>query len=172
MSSAAPKQAEVFLQTPGFEDVETIQRWYKEPELREYFRRYPPLVEWRRPEQTLQGLGAAFCVYEGNTLVGLCQIVNYDPSSKSVEVGMLVDKTKASNRHNVSFKAYKQLCDYLFNSQGYQKLAMRVLTHRTKLVKRLCDVGWRVEGELRKSTSLDGKPANEFYLGLLKEDYK
>lgn len=163
--------AEVYLQSVTFEDVEQVQAWYKDPELQEYFRRYPPLEEWRLPEQTLQGLGAGFAIFEGAQLVGLCQTVNYDPSAKSVEVGLLVDTKKASNREAVSREAYTQLAEYLLNGLGYRKLYMKVLTHRTKLVKRLASGCWKVEGELRDSCTFKGKLLNEYLLGLLKKDF-
>jgi RimJ/RimL family protein N-acetyltransferase len=163
---------EIFLQAPQLSDVEQVQRWFKEPELKEYFRRYPPLEQWRLPEQTLQGLGSALTIWEGSKLVGLCQSVNEDFTAKSVEIGLMIDKTKASDRWDVSQEAYRQLCEYLFNGLGYNKLYMKVLPHRDKLIKRLSDAGWRVEGILRQGCKFQGKLADECLLGFLKQDFE
>ena len=172
MASTLKKQAETVLQTPTMADVEQIQKWYQDPELAEYFRRFPPLCEWRLPEQTLAGITPGLVIYEGSKLVGLCQLVGYDASVQSTDIGLLVDNSLCTNRKEVSQQAYIQITDYLFGALDYTKLYMKVLPHRTKLIARLQEGGWSIEGRLRDSVKFKGEFKDEILLGLLKKDWQ
>lgn len=165
-------QPNVTLRTPSLADVPIIHEWAEDSEVSEYFRRFPPLCEWRLPEQTLAGITPAFSICENDVLVGLCQLVNHDSNAKSIEIGLMIDKKRCTNRKLNSASAYNQLSTYLFNHLRYNKLYMKVLTHRDKLVKRLQASGWAIEGLLRQSVYFKGEFQNEILLSVLKEDWK
>lgn len=159
------------LKTPSIQDTELVLSWANKDALAEYFRRYPPTMDWGQPEQVQTALGWGYTIWEEGQAVGLIQVLNPDMQAKTVEVAMMVDRDRGKNRYLVSQVAYRQIADYLFNYLGYRKLYMKTLTHRKGLKKRLERGGWRLEAELRESCLFKGEYVNEWVLGLMKQDY-
>lgn len=145
--------------------------WYENPKLAEYFRRYPPAMDWGRADLIAQYLKGAYFIYEDGKAVGLVQLGHDDPIARTVEIAMVIDPSTCSDRFRASRVAYTEICNYIFDYMNYEKAYMKVLTTRTKLRDRLQADGWSVEGTLRQSCPFQGERCDEWVMGLLKNDY-
>ena len=164
---------EISLIQPSLADVGTILNWYGNPEVAEYFRRYPPIQDWSRPDQLLVGLGWSYLILDPEKKpIGLIQLLNNDPAAKTIEVGLLIDKEDCADRKEASKDAYYKIMSYIFDYLDYNKAYMKILTHRTKLRQRLESGGWRVEAHFRKSCRFKNELHDEYVLALFKTDYK
>lgn len=156
------------LKPPSADVVEALPKWALKEELSEYFRSWPPLQDWNRQDLIVQRLDWSYGIYEDGVLVGLCQLYYPNVVSKVVEMGMLIDLDSTKNRHAASDEAHRQMIEYIFNKMEYQKVVMRVLDHRKKLIERLKVFGYRQEGHLLRSVKYLGKLSNEVLLAYYK----
>ena len=145
--------------------------WHANPELKEYFRRYPPVMDWGRADLIVQYLKGAYFIYEDGKAVGLVQLGHEDPIAKTAEIAMVIDTRTCSDRYKASRIAYTEICNYLFDYLDYAKAYMKVLTTRSKLKIRLEADGWVVEGTLKQSCRFNNERCDEWLFGLLKTDY-
>jgi len=144
--------------------------WAEKPELREYFRRSPPIMDWATTVD--KAMGWCYVIYEDLKPVGIVQLLNQESQARSIETAVMVDKDLCSDRKLVSLQIYKQIAQYIFFYMDYNKMYMKILAHREKLASRLKSGNWIVEARLRRSCKFEGQLVDELVLGLLKEDYK
>jgi RimJ/RimL family protein N-acetyltransferase len=157
------------LKPPGPDLVEALPKWALKPELSEYFRSWPALQDWNRQDLIVQRLDWSYGIYEDGVLVGICQLYYPNLVSKTVEMGMLIDLDATKNRYDASDEAHRQMINYVFDKMEYQKVMMRVLDHRTKLIERLKAFGYKQEGHLIRSVKYEGKLRNEILLACYKK---
>jgi len=147
-----------------------VIQWAETPELSEYFRRAAPVMDWAT--NIPQAMGLCYIIYEDTKPVGLIQLLSNDNRARSIEVAMLIDKASCTDRRVVSKEAYKQIAQYVFYYLDYNKIYMKILSHRDKLTRRLEAAGWQVEGHLRHSCFYKGQLVDETILGLFRADYE
>lgn len=150
--------------------VQAFPAWATKSELREYFRNYPPLHEWNRPDLVLARLDWSYGIYEDEKLVGSVQLFQSNPVAKTIELGMIIDNEVCTDRKAVAYEANLLITDYIFQVLGYRKIYMRVLCHRTSLLERLKKFGYVIEGTFKESAKHDGVLKDEYYLALFKKD--
>lgn len=146
-----------------------MPKWAVREDLKEYFRAWPALMEWNRPDLIAQRLDWAYGVYEGDTLVGLVQFCYPNPVAGSIEYGILIDSERVQNRKGINLKVYALLEDYVFNRLKYNKIYVRVLEHRTELIQKMLSIGAHQEGRLLKSAKMNGEYCNEVIFAKFKE---
>lgn len=157
----------VELKIAGLDLVEIIPTWATNPDLAEYFRNWPPMQDWNRPDLIASKLDGAYGVYEDSKLVGMVHFYQANPAGRAIEYGGLIDASRCSNRKEVSDKLHLLVLDYVFNYLNYNRVAIRILDHREKLIKRYVDFGYQIEGILRESTRYNGEFRNEVLLSYL-----
>ena len=159
----------VELKTVNTELVDALPKWALKSELQEYFRSWPALQDWNRPDLVTQRLDWAYGIYEDGLLVGMAQLYYPNHVAKTVELGMLIDTELTKDRYKVSDEAHLQIVDYVFKRLEFQKISMRILANRDKLSSRLQAFGYKVEGRLVRSVKLNGFLRDEILLALHKE---
>lgn len=146
--------------------------WAEDPALADFFRHRGPSFTWASPEGLALQLQNAFAIYEGPVLVGVVQLSCLDFVSRNCSIGMLIDSKFTENRHEISRLIYEQTLDYCFGTLQMHKVTMKVLSTRTKLIQRLTQDGWTIEGHLRQNCFVNGEARDEVILRLLKSERK
>lgn len=150
----------------------TILQWYGKPENSEFFRRCPPACDW----MTLDGMEKLFqtlwVVYEDGAAVGLAGLFNRDPYSRSVEVGLLIDKETVTDRDQAVRAIFHELCTYCFEYLNCHKVYIKIMPWRDKLAKRAETQGFTKECDLRDSCFFRGEYHSEMLYSCLKLEYK
>ncbi len=149
--------------------IDILPQWAQREDLKEYFRAWPALADWNRPDLVAQKLDWAYGLYEDDTLVGLVQFCYPNIVARTIEYGILVDSTRVKERKGLNLKAYALIEDYVFNRLGYNKIYVRVLEHRTELIQKMLSIGAHQEGRLLKSAKLNGEYCNEVIFAKFKE---
>lgn len=151
-------------------DLATVQEWADQEHLAEYFRRYPPKIDWASEPSFMQVVGLAYLAIDNKTPIGMAQLYVEDVKARVVNLGVLVDKRRA-NVKEASLELYKQLCDYIFIDSDFNKVNVRILKTRDKLADRLVGGMWKSDGVLRQSCMYRGQLVDEQLLSLLKSEY-
>lgn len=147
---------QVQLRAASPELTQRLTAWREQPEFQEYFRNccveeYVPL--W------------AIEIWADDQCVGCIELLNMNPHAKTVEFSFLVEP---KDRMEISNKAGDQLAALLFGA-GFQKVTTRLLARREKLIQRLLNRGFVIEGLFKKSTVVNGELCDEVILSLFKE---
>lgn len=151
-----------------------IVEWAEKPANAEFFRRMPPLNTWLEPERALKlwQAAAAHIIFEDNTPVGMIVSGFTDQASRACEIGMLVDKEASTHRHLTFLHIMHDFIKNAFDYYNLHKVFVRVLTHRTEMRKTLESFGSVCEATLRDSVFFNGEYHDEWYISLLKLEYR
>ncbi len=147
--------------------VQMVQ-WAEREDMKDFFRRVPPVMEWCNVERAMTLFGAGYLVTLEGNIVGYVVLSGHDPFGKSVELSAMVDPLLVPKGQRVGTEAAVLLTNYAFDTMHCAKVYTKTLASRTQLCKSLVAHGFRIEGKLRKS--IDGQ--DELLLGLLKEEYR
>lgn len=142
--------------------IATLLQIARNPEAAEFFRHFPPMYEWSNDQSFLQTLllQSLEVVYNGSR-VGLVTFSQTNPAARSMHVSIVVDHC---DHKVITDQAYAQIIDYVFKQKDFKRLEVKVLPHRTKLIKRLEAIGFKVEGTLKNSARFNGELCNEVLL--------
>jgi len=150
------------------QDLPLLIEWATDERYDEFFRRTPPVCEWANPHQVETAFPSHYMVLDESKEIGLVGLNFDDPFAKSLRFGMMVI---AEQRHRL-----KDIKDYIenlcFNQLSANRLSCVVLTHRDKLIERLCSYGLEVEGVLKASTLYRGKLHDECVLAVTREKWE
>ena len=149
--------------------AEAVIRWAQLPACSEFFRNWPPLQDWNRPDLAAVKIEWGYGVYEDERLIGVIQLYFANRAAQTVEMGMCLGEKTEGDRSEILCEITRLMKQYLFEDQGFQKVSMRILTHRDQLQERLCELGFRVEGTLKRSCKLNGQLQDERLLSIFKE---
>ena len=152
--------------------VPQLVNWAEETKNKEFFRRYPSLMEWCDVTLALQVFATSYLLCEDARIVGLVNFGTNDPYSRSIEFGLLIDYTANRDISNVTVESTDKVADYVFNNLHYNRLTCRILASRDKLSQRLEKFGFKKEALLEQSACINGEFHNEFLYALTKERYK
>lgn len=152
--------------------IDLIKQWAQCPQMKEFFRRHPPLFTWDDTQVIAQAYQTSYIIRQDDQPVGLITLANFDPQHKKVELGLLIDKERITQEpQTIYLNACKQVANYVFNYLGYEKIYTLVLKHRTRLMRVMELGGFKSEGVLRHNIFWNGEFHDEMLFSLLKEDY-
>ncbi len=107
---------------------------------------------------------------ETNTLVGLVNIKNIDPSVKKCEVGYFISEQMAGN--GIVSKFTSDVVTYCFETLHMNKVFLRIAPENIGSQKVATKNGFQKEGVLRQEyKGFQDKYEDVMYFGLLKTDY-
>jgi len=150
-------------------DYGRIRIWAQMPEMRDYFRRLPPLPIWDTDKALESLCTTSWVILNDSICVGMISLGYFDQQSRKVEIALLMEKVE--NRKALYFEAVRQICDYVFNYLGYNKVYFPLLTTRKEFSKSVHEFGFRLEGYLRDNIYFEGAYHDEFIFGLTRRDY-
>lgn len=149
------------------QDLPLLLEWAQDKRYDEFFRRTPPVCEWANPHQVESAFPTHYLVVLNNDIIGFVALTFEDPFAKSMRFGMMLVEEK--RQHLKEVKEYiENLC---FNELAANRLSCVVLTHREKLIERLCGYGMDVEGVLKNSSFYRGKLVDECLLAVTREKW-
>ena len=150
------------------EAIVTMVQWAEREDMKDFFRRIPPVMTWCDIHKAMQLFGHGYLVTVAGETVGYTVIDQYDPFAKSAEFSVIIDQQRIANRPEVSEEAAVQTVKHAFDYMNCEKVYCKIMTTRKTLCERLQSYGFVVEGLLRKSI----KGQNEWLLGCLKDEFK
>lgn len=153
----------------GDEHYEVLRGWLSAPELRPYFRRYPPCGTWLSQASARQTFANTFLVEKDGALAGCVTLANVDLQARRAEFGVAL--VPQSGRREIAVEAFRQLFSYAFDYVGLNKLYCNLLTDRADLHPILEHYKFQREGTLREHTFFDGRFHSEDQFSLLRSDY-
>jgi len=154
----------------GPEHSAQLVRWSEDLELKEYFRRYPPSMQWIN--NVPAAFASAYAIYDEDELVGVACLANVDLQSRKAEIGVMIDSEKRAKRAKPCVAAMKLVAEYAFDYLGLNKLYALVLPHRDDLARLLSMYGFKEEGLLRDNLFWEGRYHDEVIMGLTRSHYK
>jgi len=164
------KKIDIQLKPVSQELVLQLPKWATRKDLQDYFRAWPAVLDWDRPDLIAQRLEWAYGIYENETLIGLVQLCYPNAKAKTIEYGLLIDNQTCSDRIAASWRVEELIRDYIFNVLDYNKIYVRILESRKILLARLLELGYTQEGLLKQSTKIGTEYFNELLLAKFKED--
>jgi RimJ/RimL family protein N-acetyltransferase len=153
-------------------DYSSIREWANDPELAEYFRRYPPTFVWDSPEILKQAFVGSFYICDEDQVIGLISMLGVDQQNRNMEFGGLVDKKRCPKRARAFIEASRQLADYGFEYLQLNKIYCRILSTRKDLARLLAIHGFQKDGNLRQNIFYKGELRDELVFSLLRDDYR
>lgn len=150
------------------EAVVQMIAWAEREDMKDFFRRIPPTMDWCDVAKAMALFGHGYIVTVEGQTVGYAMLSSYDTYAKSIDMSVMIDQALVEKRSTVSEQAAVLVTNYAFDHVRCDKVCAKIMTTRNTLCKRLCEYGFKVEGTLRKS--INNK--DEWLLGCLKEDYK
>lgn len=164
------KKIDIQFKPVNQELVLQLPKWAARPDLQDYFRAWPALLDWDRPDLITQRLEWAYAIYEDSVLIGLIQLCYPNAKAKTIEYGLLIDNQTCSDRIAASWEAERLIREYVFNVLDYNKIYVRILENRKTLLSRLLYLGYCLEGTLKQSTKIGDTYHNELLLAKFKEN--
>ena len=141
---------------------ETIAKWAYNNDYKDFFRQFPRALT----EEDLMNYdkvvgGEVFIVHslKDNSAVGMVQVIPCYKKNKGGFIGIIVDNS--AQKSKIQAEINYLIMDHLFNTQGYNKIIIKILESRSDLKKHLDQTGFYREGKLLQECFLDGKFQNE-----------
>ncbi|GAB4450903.1 MAG: GNAT family protein [Bacteroidia bacterium] len=105
-----------------------------------------------------------------NLHIGNIKLDNYDPECKIMDLGILIgDKNFWGKSYGRS--ACTLMIDYGFNVLGLRKIWLAVYENNPAAKKLYENLGFKLEGKLRKHICINGTYFDKYLMGLFKEEW-
>lgn len=153
--------------TISIDNVHKIREWSRDPYYEEYFRRYPPEFLWGDDANVVSAHATSYFIRIEDKIVGMCALASFDLQNKSVEYGLLMEKS-CENKVKTIFEAGKLLQDYVFDYMDYKRVWTRTLTNKKNMKRLLGMWGFEFEGVSRKSVYWKNEYHDEWIFSLIK----
>ena len=148
-----------------------VLSWAEDERLSEYFRHFPPRIEWSQADKMLQVFTHTYLVALDSELIGLVGFSQVNTAAKSVDMGFMLAHKHLEDSAEVSWKVGLEMLKYVFEDLRYHRATCRVLTHRVDLKKRIESYGWKLEGTLKQSCYYRGEYCDEALYAITRDEY-
>jgi ribosomal-protein-serine acetyltransferase len=111
-----------------------------------------------------------FHVFQGGALCGVVRLNYFEWESKKAAIAYFLDADFQGR--GIITKAARAVLEFGFVNLELHRIELRCVTTNTGSVRIAERLGFKLEGELRDSEWLDGRPVNHFVYGLLRHEFK
>jgi RimJ/RimL family protein N-acetyltransferase len=160
------------------DNLPTIVRWYRDPELARltrYQTRPMSLEEIERffVTRLLSDDGLGYAIHEAATdrLVGLTTFSALDPDNASVMFHITIGEPDAWGR-GLGTEATQLMLRLAFDHLGLHRVGLSVFEFNDRARRSYEKVGFRVEGRLRQAIARDGRWWDELQMGILADEWR
>lgn len=160
----------------GF-DCEFLESLYEESKDSDFFRRMPKDWNTEELENIEQNTnGVCYLLIVDNEFAGLLSVTNADfYYGFSADLGLVLLKKFRDfkvNGFKVAFTAMVLLCKHLFSTTRFNKLRIRILSHRDDLYNSFIKGGFEQEGYLKENIYYHGKFHDEIDMVLFRSKFE
>lgn len=159
------------------ENLPSIVRWYRDPELARltrYHMQPMSLEEIERYFMTrlLAADALAFGIHErkSDRLIGLTTFSALDPDNASVLFHITIGERDAWGR-GFGTEAAELMLGHAFERLGLHRVGLSVFAFNERAIRSYEKAGFRVEGRLREAIARDGRFWDEIQMGVLREEW-
>lgn len=113
----------------------------------------------------------AICSKQNNEHIGNIKLDFHDEKSNVSELGLLIGNKEFWGR-GVGREACQLLLQYGFNKMGLRKIYLAVYENNPNAKKLYENLGFTLEGVLRKHVAVKGEYFDKYLFGMFNEEYK
>jgi len=160
------------------EDIETVQKYINDPEVKKLLHAgIPYLYTLEDEEKWYESLSAQKDTYsfaietlEDKKYIGGCGINKVDWKNSVVDVGIFIgDKNYWGKGYGTD--AMGVLVKFIFEQLNVNKIKLQVFSFNERAIKSYKKCGFKVEGVLRQEIFREGKYYDDIVMGLLKDEF-
>ena len=107
---------------------------------------------------------------ETNKLVGLCQLINFNPVHLTAELQICICET-SEHGHDCETESVHLMLDFAFKDLNLQRVSLHVSSSSEAAIQACEKAGFVREGLLRNAAHLDGAYVSAVAMGILRDDY-
>ncbi|HET7677558.1 MAG TPA: GNAT family protein [Candidatus Limnocylindrales bacterium] len=160
------------------ENLATVARWYRDPEiarLTRYQTRPMTLEEVERffRDRLLSPEAFAYAIHEraGDRLIGLTTFSALDPDNGSAMFHITIGERDAWGR-GFGTEATELMLGHAIDRLGLHRVALSVFEFNERAIGSYLKAGFRVEGRLRDAIWRDGRYWDEVQMGILESEWR
>ena len=159
------------------ENLQQLQHWRNDSELRKYFREFKELSmehqeRWFTKIQSLHSNDFMFGIYDkkNSELIGAGGLCSVHWIYRNADLSFYIGKDSLYADPFYAKDTVLSLIKFAFNDLNLEKIWCEIYENDEKKINILSQIGFTKEGLLRHSSYKNGKYINSFYFGLLKND--
>ncbi len=167
----------VYLRPLDLGDVEDIQRYANDPEVRRYLSNVYPLSlyeeqEWVKKSSTrdIHDIVLAVVLKKGHKLLGCMGLHSIDYVSGTAKTGSMLGAKEEWNK-GYAREAKMLLLEYAFLTLNLRKVCSRAFVDNKGSIQHNLNCGYKVEGILKKHVYRAGKYHDNVLLAVFKQDW-
>ncbi len=160
------------------ENLATVVRWYRDPELARLTRYQTRPMPAEEVEQFFRSRllapeALAYAIHErpGDRLVGITTFSSLDPDNGSALFHITIGERDAWGR-GLGTEATELMLTHAFERLGLHRVGLSVFAFNERAVRSYQKVGFRLEGRLREAIWRDGRYWDELQMGILAEEWR
>jgi RimJ/RimL family protein N-acetyltransferase len=168
----------VVLRRHRSEDLPTVRRWYRDPELARLTRYSLRPMTGEEIEHFFQGrlmspesVAYAIDVRETGRLIGLTTFSNLDPDNGSVLFHISIGEPDAWG-NGYGTEATELMLWLAFDRIGLHRVGLSVFGFNERAIRSYEKAGFRVEGREREAIIRDGQRWDELSMGILQPEWR
>ncbi len=157
-------------------DLESVQRWINNPEVRLYLNNVYPLTVMQE-EQWFDNLGkkdndiiVAVVAVVDNRLIGVMGLHNIDWISRTAVTGAFIGEKEFRNK-GYGTEAKMLLLDYAFNTLNLRKVCSEVIAFNKRSIAYSQKCGYQVECIRPRQYFRQGRYWDQIFLAVYKKDW-
>ena len=167
----------VVLRRHRAENLPTVLRWYRDPELARLTRYQTRPMSKEEIERFFQSRlmapdALAYAIHERSTdrLVGITTFSALDPDNGSVLYHITIGEPDAWGR-GYGTEVTSMMVELAFDRLALHRVGLSVFEFNARAIRAYEKVGFRVEGRLREAIHRDGRYWDEVQMGILEWEW-
>ena len=167
----------VALRRPQPEDLSSVVRWYRDPELARLTRYQTRPMTHAEIERFFQVRmmspdALAYCIAELPQwrLIGFTTFSSLDPDNGSVLFHITIGERDAWGR-GLGTEATELMLAHAFERLALHRVGLTVFSYNVRAIRAYEKAGFHVEGRLRDAIQRDGRYFDEVQMGILADEW-
>jgi RimJ/RimL family protein N-acetyltransferase len=160
------------------DDLPTVRRWYRDPELARLTRySLRPMGDdeidrfFHSRLLSPETVAYAIVLREDRRLIGLTTFSNLDPDNGSVLFHISIGESDAWG-HGFGSEATELMLELAFERIGLHRVGLSVFSFNTRAIRAYEKAGFRHEGREREAIIRDGQRWDELTMGILQHEWR